>query len=82
MKVNYSFGSYYGKLSTYAFRDIHQLILESSNKSEAAKRLGANDRTLESYLSRITYNDLPLTYKRLQKISPDELRAAHWGKNL
>ncbi|WP_165482841.1 hypothetical protein [Legionella gresilensis] len=64
------------KLLKFKFSEIHAAIIMHNNTKEAANALGVDLRSLPKYLSQLSYQNEPLTFKRLHNIPVEEMAAA------
>ncbi|STX52864.1 putative DNAse [Legionella busanensis] len=63
------------KLLKFKFSEIHAAIIMHNNTKEAANALGVDLRSLPKYLSQLSYQNEPLTFKRLHNIPAEEMAA-------
>ncbi|WP_419420459.1 hypothetical protein ACNVED_03945 [Legionella sp. D16C41] len=66
-------------LTKRTFKSLHETILTSDNIYTAASRLGVNDKTLRSYLSKLPHIEQSLTFQLLKSKSEQEIKNFYPG---
>ncbi|WP_419420457.1 hypothetical protein ACNVED_03935 [Legionella sp. D16C41] len=66
-------------LAKRTFKSLHETILTSDNINTAASRLGVNDKTLSSYLSKLPHIEQSLTFQLLKSKSEQEIKNFYLG---